>query len=293
MSRCLSPVTLHDKYTKQYYEVPCGKCVACLRKRQREWTCRLSHELRGTPYSLFITLTYDDDHLPEPNSLGYFPLNYYDVQCMLKNLRQNWNPSGAPIKYVCVCEYGDDFFTFRPHYHLLIFNWQVDNENFLYTALNALWNKGIYTVGTLMKARIMYSFKYVFKLQNELADQYGLPRPFMRCSTRPAIGLGWLENETNQHYVEHQLTDKKSIPVLHDGHESFPVPRYYRKRLIPSVPKFSPRYYQKIQELQDLQTVLREKEFKEYGYEGFNERREMIERLSVDRLEKSRKKNRL
>lgn len=53
-------------YPDSYIEldVPCGKCVACLRKRQRDYASRLIREVRSASDMFFVTLTYNNQSLP-------------------------------------------------------------------------------------------------------------------------------------------------------------------------------------------------------------------------------------
>lgn len=46
------------------FPVPCGKCIPCLRKRRADWSFRLENEFLNSDSALFITLTYDNIHLP-------------------------------------------------------------------------------------------------------------------------------------------------------------------------------------------------------------------------------------
>ena len=53
-------------YPYQYIEldVPCGRCVQCLRKRQNDYSARLIREVQDCSSMFFVTLTYDNHHLP-------------------------------------------------------------------------------------------------------------------------------------------------------------------------------------------------------------------------------------
>lgn len=63
--------------------VPCGQCSGCRLKRSREWAARCVHEKQLHQFSAFITLTYDDKHLPPDRSF-----RYRDIQNFLKRLRR-------------------------------------------------------------------------------------------------------------------------------------------------------------------------------------------------------------
>ena len=64
--------------------LPCGRCVGCRLERSRQWAVRCMHEASMHMFNSFVTLTYDDDHLPEYNSL-----NYKHFQDFMKRLRKS------------------------------------------------------------------------------------------------------------------------------------------------------------------------------------------------------------
>ena len=51
--------------------VPCGQCVGCRLERSRQWAIRCAHEAQSHERNCFITLTYDNEHLPENRSVPY------------------------------------------------------------------------------------------------------------------------------------------------------------------------------------------------------------------------------
>lgn len=69
-------------------------------------------EARDSFDSTFLTLTYDDDHLPCPPHLVK-----EDLTLFLKRYRKRL---GHKIRYYAIGEYGD--LTWRPHFHLAIFS---------------------------------------------------------------------------------------------------------------------------------------------------------------------------
>ena len=111
--------------------VPCGKCPECLANKRSQWSFRLSQELKYTEFnSFFITLTYDDLHLPfaipeiGSNMVGSPTLVKSDLQLFFKRLRKKL---ATNIRYYAVGEYGSR--TSRPHYHAIVFNIDLDMVN--------------------------------------------------------------------------------------------------------------------------------------------------------------------
>jgi len=51
--------------------IPCGQCRGCRRKRSREWAIRCVHEIRAHTFNCFITLTYNNDNLPQDAGLNH------------------------------------------------------------------------------------------------------------------------------------------------------------------------------------------------------------------------------
>jgi len=52
-------------------QIPCGQCRGCRRKRSRDWALRCVHEIRAHTFNCFITLTYNDQHLPRDAGLNH------------------------------------------------------------------------------------------------------------------------------------------------------------------------------------------------------------------------------
>lgn len=53
----------------EFLTVPCGKCLACLKNKQSSMTVRCLREAQQRGSFAFMTLTYDDDHLPIVESM--------------------------------------------------------------------------------------------------------------------------------------------------------------------------------------------------------------------------------
>ena|GEM_PF-4783927 len=64
--KCLNPQIIFNKSDNKEYVVPCRSCAACISNRANKLRNMLHDEFAFGPYKypLFITLTYDKDHLP-------------------------------------------------------------------------------------------------------------------------------------------------------------------------------------------------------------------------------------
>lgn len=188
------------------------------------WALRIKHETRSHSHNTFLTLTYDDDHLP----VG---LQKHHLQKFWKRLRKHSDYAHTTVKYFACGEYGDR--TKRPHYHAAVFNFglpadskQWDTENATSETINNIWGMGLVTLSELNTARMAYVAGYVLKkagykkqiyIDGETGEQ--LQPPFRDMSK--GIGKSWLTaygNDLRMGYVQH---DQRKLPI----------PRYYKDRL--------------------------------------------------------------
>lgn len=218
----------------QTLELPCGNCIGCRLERSRQWSVRIMHEASLHECNYFLTLTYDDDHLPADLSL-----NYKHVQDFLKRYRKQISPT--KIRYFFAGEYGD--LRLRPHYHACIFGHVPDDlvlfsergESKLYTSsfLSQLWFHGFSSVGILTADSAAYVARYVVKkISGPMAERhYEIMDPitgeitrrtpeFAKMSLKPGIGAGWFD-KYHTDVFPHDM-------VLAKGHAVKP-PRYYDK----------------------------------------------------------------
>ena len=55
---------VEDKYMPGIIQVPCGKCIGCRLEYSRQWANRCMLELQYCDSAYFVTLTYNDWHVP-------------------------------------------------------------------------------------------------------------------------------------------------------------------------------------------------------------------------------------
>lgn len=160
---CNFPVTIKSEQFPQGIQVPCGHCIACRIQHSKEWAMRILHELPYWDSAVFITLTYDDDHLPEDSSL-----HKETLQDFFKHLRKKLtiNDHGKidytarTIKYYACGEYGEKYN--RPHYHAIVFGLSKDDSELI----KKCWPYGFIKVGTVTYDSARYVADYVDKKYN-------------------------------------------------------------------------------------------------------------------------------
>lgn len=192
-----------------YQSYPCGQCIACRLNKVRDWTIRLMHESRFHKDSVFLTLTYDNEHLPENGSL-----KKEDMQNFMKRLR-NHCPN---IRFFGCGEYGERYS--RPHYHLIIFGLSINDPIFKgkvydrkskgYYLLSPLWKNGNMYVGDVTYSSCRYVASYVNKKQfgkkgQEFYSKKNILPEFTLMSRRPGIGSDFV-NFINQCSEEIKLS---------------------------------------------------------------------------------------
>jgi hypothetical protein len=194
-----------DGYADLPVQLPCGQCTGCRLERSRQWAMRCLHESQMHSSNCFVTLTYDQEHMPAGGTLVL-----RDYQLFMKRLRKRY---GDGIRFYHCGEYGPT--TWRPHYHALLFGldfddkviFKVTNDIPVYTSehLSGLWPHGFSTVGDVTFDSAAYVARYVMKkITGERAeahyrhvDEFGEVHDrapeYTTMSRRPGIGADWFK----------------------------------------------------------------------------------------------------
>ena len=207
---CFNPIGVRNPSYKgiagtyMYNFVPCGKCEACLRRKQNEWFSRMKVESRHWDFSLFVTLTYDEEKCP-------LSVKKDDVQKFFKRLRADL--PGRSFKYFLCSEYGPE--NGRPHYHAIIFGLGYRDASVIEKA----WNNGFIKVDLVNDNRIRYVTGYII-------EKNFVPRGKDSLFTLISKGIG-------AHYLEdckdfHTHIDRMYIP---DYSSRLKMPRYLKEKL--------------------------------------------------------------
>lgn len=235
-------------------QVPCGQCIGCRLERSRQWAIRCVHEASLFEHNCFITLTYDDDHLPDDRSLEM--KHFQDFMKRLRKRFQGFQPvtldefdedlgisvpvTRYPIRFYHCGEYGEKFR--RPHYHAVLFNydfldkvfWKDVNGSklFLSASLQDLWPHGFSTIGNVTFESAAYCARYIMKKKlgkgswmsyadidfetGEVLSER--KKEYTTMSRRSGIGKGWFDK-----YLEDVYPNDN---VVVNGRKMRP-PRYY------------------------------------------------------------------
>jgi len=227
--------------------LPCQQCSGCRLERSRQWAIRCMHEAKLHLQNTFITLTYDDEHLPDLSSLEHSHFQEF-MKCLRERLRYAQKKQGLTkaqrkangVRYYMCGEYGETFG--RPHFHACLFNydfpdkkpWKKIKGNQLYTSslLQSLWPHGFSSIGSLTFESAAYVARYIMKKRTgasaaehyEILDAYGeyhQRKPeYTKMSLKPGIAKNWLLKNLTDVYP--------SDSVILRGNEVKP-PKYYDK----------------------------------------------------------------
>lgn len=208
--------------------IPCSRCIGCRLERSKIWAVRCLNEAQLHEQNCFITLTYDDNHVPCGDK--NYTLVPRDLQLFFKRFRKKC----GELRFYACGEYGDQ--THRPHYHACVFGYDFpdkvlhpsSSENPIYTSkiLQSLWPYGYVTIGAVTFESAAYVARYIMKKQLGRGKKYyeknGIEPEFVRMSRKPGIGLKWYELYKNDVFPHDYM-------VIRNGVKIKPPKYYYSK----------------------------------------------------------------
>lgn len=244
--------------------IPCGHCIGCRLDHSRAWADRMMLELETSKSGCFVTLTYDNEHIPpaqfdEEDNLLYGTLDKRDCQLFMKRLRKYFD--GKKVRFYLAGEYGEH--TLRPHYHAILFGLSLNdfpdkkehgkNElgqlYYISDTLSRIWSKGFVLLSEVSWKTCAYVARYVTK---KWSGPYAIDYAIRNCipefslmSRKPGIGREYLE-------LHPDCLDMANINLsTPDGGLKIQIPKYYYKQLIfePSASEnllYNPEKYDKI-----------------------------------------------
>lgn len=231
---CLYPI--HESFA-------CGQCMNCRINKQRIWACRILLESYSHPHSIFVTLTYDDHHVPLTES-GHTNLVKDDLRQFFRRFKK-LTQHEQPYRHFAVGEYGTK--TWRSHYHAVIFGGSLNHAHFVDRAWNnpkllrnTGKNRGFITCSELNPDRAQYIAQYTTKKLTSphsigLDDRH--PEFIMTSKERLAGGIGapaaaWLAGMHRTREGRKQLAENADVwnTVRIDG-KIWPLGPYMRNRI--------------------------------------------------------------
>ena len=225
--KCLAPIKIRGR------EVPCGCCRNCRINETTDWSIRALFELHDYDTAAFVTLTYDDEHLPANGSLNKQQLQDYFDTFQHKVEYQK----GIKLRFFAAGEYGDH--THRCHYHAIMYGLNPDPfdknndrkliaESWKYCSpLMFEWNRHDYNknaINFVTRETIQYVAGYVQKkLKSYRAEEYkalGIEAPF-KIQSR---GLGI-------NYAKENADILRENGFTYYNGKKVRIPRYFREKL--------------------------------------------------------------
>lgn len=216
--------------------LPCGQCIGCRLSRSRDWAMRCVHEASLHPANCYLTLTYDDAHVPWSSVTGEQTLVKKHLQDFLKRLRFHLDKKNVKVRFFACGEYGE--LTHRPHYHLILFGYDFEDKFFyklskdgqpyyISPMLNEIWSHGDCVVAGVTFESCAYVSRYVTKkITGDAAEEVyeGIQPEFVNMSRRPGIGSSWFEKYSTDVYPYDEV-------IIHgnNGTRRMHPPRYYDK----------------------------------------------------------------
>lgn len=211
--------------------VKCGQCLGCRMEKKRAWAIRAVHEAQMHAQTSFLTLTYDDDHLPEDRSI-----DVRHWQLFAKKLRKKM----GPFRFLHCGEYGEK--NLRPHYHAIIFGHDFHKDRTVFSRkkgkplwisqeLTDTWENGFSTIGTVTFDSAAYVASYCVKkasgrqsqeiyerVRKDTGEVWQVKPEYATMSRRPGLGYSWYQKFKKDVYPEDVVIQKGQV---------FRPPAYY------------------------------------------------------------------
>lgn len=224
-----------DGFVDLPVDLPCGQCIGCRMAKGREWAMRCVHEAQMHDTSCFVTLTYDEKHLPDDGGL-----HIKDWQLFAKRLRKKV----GRFRFFMCGEYGDE--NLRPHFHACLFGvdfisdrslWKRErgNDLFISPTLGGVWQLGFSTIGSLTYESAAYVARYVLKkvtgdqaashyerVDGETGEVHQVRPEFVSMSRRPGLGSDWFDRYKGDVFPRDEVVIKG---------RRFRPPRFYDSKL--------------------------------------------------------------
>jgi hypothetical protein len=202
------------------------------------------HEAKNHEQNCVVTLTYDDDHLPEYKTI--VPDHAVDFMQRLRDrlryekYKNNDCNTSRPIKTYGCAEYGEKYG--RPHYHIILFGHDFTDKKCVRNALpkstneeagkggyytsdilDTIWGHGQCQTMDLTFDSAAYVARYVMKkMTGQKAEHYQnrLPEQAI-CISQKGIGKDWYKKNKHKIYTN---------DIIHINGKQIKPTKYYDKQ---------------------------------------------------------------
>lgn len=238
-------------YNNQYIDIPCGNCVGCRIDYSRDWALRCTLESMYHDSTMFLTLTYDDVHVPHTSYVDNITGQLKDILTLrpddftkfMKRLRFHYSKKyGRELRFFACGEYGSQ--TLRPHYHAIVFGLKLDDLRFIKNShtgfpiydsdfVSDCWSLGMVSISESNFDTCAYTARYVMKKQkgkdSDFYDVHNLVPEFVRMSRKPGIGY--------QYYADNKESIYKYDKIILPDGKIFKPPKYFDKYYMQDCPE--------------------------------------------------------
>ncbi len=269
---CDNPIRVYNKYLDEYVWVSCGKCPTCRKNRAQKWVSRLEDERKQHLFSVFVTLTYDESHLPlchiQKENLvsddgricipfdeleflssadadffnksialrGIAYADKYGFQLFNKRLNKYFHDNVTSryknFRFFAVSEFGST--TLRPHIHCIYFIDSAELAGRFGEGVASAWSLGRFDTQIIEKTASSYVAQYL----NELFElpsfyEHSSLRPWFTFSRRPSIGSYNEYSEDDKEIFDKCITQRFAVSEKDSSLRSLPLQRCTENRIFP------------------------------------------------------------
>lgn len=209
-----TPPIAKDYRTTQV-PIPCGQCLECRKQKASEWRIRLGEHIKTHANGIFVTLTFDDEHLDKLcEEVGKKDCNEVATLAVRRFLERWRKKHKKSIEHWLITELGHQG-TNRLHLHGLLF---TDHPS----DIAPIWRNGFVFLGTWVNMQtINYIVKYVTKIDSDHKGFVG------QIYTSAGMGRDYMHRANQNAY---RPLKTKDYYVLNNGFK-VTMPTYYRNKI--------------------------------------------------------------
>ena len=217
----LDKKVVHGRVVTDFIPIPCGQCIGCRIDYSKQWATRCMLESQYHDENYFLTLTYDEEHVPRSEYVDLetgeikecLTLVKSDLQAFNKRLRRALEYRGDDgFRFYACGEYGSA--SARPHYHMIAFGLHLDDLQLykksptgnLYNSpfLDKIWKMGHVVIGDVTFESCAYVSRYIMKKQKgknaDVYSYYNIAPEFVNMSRNPGIARTYFEQNFEDIY---------------------------------------------------------------------------------------------